>query len=512
MRPNPRRSTRGGSKTPSFHFPCRHQERQAKKKKKRKHQEDEILKNGSAPESVRETEVSNGSVSKKEKKHKGGSKPEEALDGSGQKSGENTVTGDGEVRGSNEGVVVSGKDVNDSKYGALKSFEEARLPDEVVECCKNFDKPSPIQSHSWPFLLDGRDFIGIAATGSGKTLAFGIPAMMHVLSKRKNKTSKKVNPLCLVLSPTRELAQQIADVLCDAGKPSGVRSVCVYGGTSKGPQISSLKSGVVLDEADRMLDMGFEPEVRSILGQTSSVRQMVMFSATWPLPVHQLAQEFMDPHPVKVVVGSEDLAANHDVMQIVEVLDDRARDERLVALLEKYHKSRKNRVLVFVLYKKEASRVEDMLQRRGWKVVSISGDKAQHARTKALALFKEGSCPLMIATDVAARGLDIPDVEVVINYSFPLTTEDYVHRIGRTGRAGKKGVAHTFFMKENKGLSGELINVLREAGQIVPAALMNFGTHVKKKESKLYGAHFKEIDANAPKATKITFDSSDDEV
>ncbi|KAK2995036.1 hypothetical protein RJ640_024479 [Escallonia rubra] len=436
------------------------------------------------------------------------------------------------------GVVVSGKDVNDSKYGALKSFEEARLPDEVVECCKNFDKPSPIQSHSWPFLLDGRDFIGIAATGSGKTLAFGIPAMMHVLSKRKNKTSKKVNPLCLVLSPTRELAQQIADVLCDAGKPSGVRSVCVYGGTSKGPQISSLKSGVdivigtpgrlkdliemgvcilkevsfvVLDEADRMLDMGFEPEVRSILGQTSSVRQMVMFSATWPLPVHQLAQEFMDPHPVKVVVGSEDLAANHDVMQIVEVLDDRARDERLVTLLEKYHKSRKNRVLVFVLYKKEASRVEDMLQRRGWKVVSISGDKAQHARTKALALFKEGSCPLMIATDVAARGLDIPDVEVVINYSFPLTTEDYVHRIGRTGRAGKKGVAHTFFMKENKGLSGELINVLREAGQIVPAALMNFGTHVKKKESKLYGAHFKEIDANAPKATKITFDSSDDE-
>ncbi|KAK3037654.1 hypothetical protein RJ639_030431 [Escallonia herrerae] len=504
------------------------------KKKKREHQEDQILKNGSAPESVKETEVSSGSVSKKEKKHKGGSKPDEDFDGSGQKSCENTVTGDGEVRESNEGVVVSGKDVNDSKYGALKSFEEAQLPDEVVECCKNFDKPSPIQSHSWPFLLNGRDFIGIAATGSGKTLAFGVPAMMHVLSKRKNKTSKKVNPLCLVLSPTRELAQQIADVLCDAGKPSGVRSVCVYGGTSKGPQISSLKSGVdivigtpgrlkdliemgvcilkevsfvVLDEADRMLDMGFEPEVRSILGQTSSgyyshfenlhfvieaansaVRQMVMFSATWPLPVHQLAQEFMDPHPVKVVVGSEDLAANHDVMQIVEVLDDRARDERLVALLEKYHKSRK-----------------------GWKVVSISGDKAQHARTKALALFKEGSCPLMIATDVAARGLDIPDVEVVINYSFPLTTEDYVHRIGRTGRAGKKGVAHTFFMKENKGLSGELINVLREAGQIVPAALMNFGTHVKKKESKLYGAHFKEIDANAPKATKITFDSSDDE-
>ncbi|PON94735.1 Helicase [Trema orientale] len=217
-------------------------------------------------------------------------------------------------------------------------------------------------------------------------------------------------------------------------------------------------------------------------------RQMVMFSATWPLAVHQLAQEFMDPNPVKVVVGSEDLAANHDVMQIVEVLDDRSRDARLVALLEKYHESQS-----------------------GWKVVSIHGNKSQNERTKALSLFKSGTCPLMIATDVAARGLDIPDVEVVINYSFPLTTEDYVHRIGRTGRAGKKGVAHTFFTQQNKGLAGELVNVLREAGQIVPASLLKFGTHVKKKESKLYGAHFKEISADAPKSKKITFNNSDDE-
>ncbi|KAL4601712.1 hypothetical protein ACB092_10G001200 [Castanea dentata] len=361
---------------------------------------------------------------------------------------------------------------------------------------------------------------------------------MHVLNERKGKMSKGRNPLCLVLSPTRELAQQISDVLCDAGKSCGVESVCLYGGTSKGPQIASLKSGVdivigtpgrlkdliemgvcclkevsfvVLDEADRMLDMGFEQEVRSILGQTCSARQMVMFSATWPLLVHQLSQEFMDPNPVKVVVGSEDLAANHDVMQIVEVLDDRSRDQRLVTLLEKYHQSQRNRVLIFVLYKYETKRVENMLLERGWNVVSIHGDKAQHERTKALSLFKKGSCPLMIATDVAARGLDIPDVEVVINYSFPLTTEDYVHRIGRTGRAGKKGVAHTFFMQQNKGLAGELVNVLREAGQIVPEALLKFGTHVKKKESKLYGAHFKEISLDAPKAKKIIFDDSDDD-
>ncbi|XP_011074767.1 DEAD-box ATP-dependent RNA helicase 5 [Sesamum indicum] len=507
------------------------------KKKKKKQKNEEVLNDGSVeiPKEKKkkdkvgkEETLSNGSVEETRKKKK--------KDREGEEKEEEKNATD-EVR-EGSGVVVSGKNVNDSKYKALNSFAESGLPGEVLECCKTFDNPSPIQSHSWPFLLDGRDFIGIAATGSGKTIAFGVPAIMHVLSKRKGKTAKKRNPLCLVLSPTRELAQQIFDVLCDAGKPSAVQSVCIYGGTSKGPQISSLKSGVdivigtpgrlkdliemevcslkevsfvVLDEADRMLDMGFEPEVRSILSQTSSVRQMVMFSATWPPPVHQLAQEFMDPHPVKVVVGSEDLAANHDVMQIVEVLDDRARDERLQTLLEKYHKSRKNRVLVFVLYKKEASRVENMLNRRGWKVVSISGDKAQHARTQALSLFKEGTCPLMIATDVAARGLDIPDVEVVINYSFPLTTEDYVHRIGRTGRAGKKGVAHTFFTKENKGLAGELINVLREAQQVVPESLLKFGTHVKKKESKLYGAHFREINANAPKATKITFDNSDNE-
>jgi ATP-dependent RNA helicase DBP3 len=349
---------------------------------------------------------------------------------------------------------------------------------------------------------------------------------------------KKGNPLCLVLSPTRELADQISDVICSAGKQCGVNSVVLFGGTSKRPQIDALRSGVdivigtpgrlkdliemkecrlsdvsfvVLDEADRMLDLGFKEDVRSILSKTSSVRQMVMFSATWPPEVHQLAQEFMDPNPVKVVVGSEDLAANHDVMQIVEVLDERARYERLVALLQKYHKSQKNRILIFALYKNETDRIANMLQKSGWKVVCIHGDRKQSDRMEALHLFKEGTSPLMVATDVAARGLDIPDVEVVINYSFPLTTEDYVHRIGRTGRAGKKGVAHTFFTHQNRGLAGELVNVLREAGQVIPEALLKFGTHVKKKESKLYGAHFKEIAADAPKAKKITFDNSDDD-
>lgn len=523
-------------------------------KKKKKKQRLEALGSPEQPENYVSVDTQQVKEKKKKKRKKKNEEEEEIVNGSNAKEVENGIESkefENGIENTNKKekkkeqkqskdseVSVSGKGSEDGKYSTLQSFEEAGLPENVLQCCKNFKKPSPIQAHAWPFLLDGRDFIGIAATGSGKTIAFGVPALIHILRKENRKTMKKSLPHCLVLSPTRELAQQIADVLADAGDSCGVKSVCLYGGTSKGQQISAMKSGVdivvatpgrlkdlmdsgfcnlseasfvVLDEADRMLDLGFEPEVRAILSQTSSSRQTVMFSATWPVAVHQLAKEFMDPNPIKVVVGSQDLAANHDVMQIVEVLDDRARDMRLVTLLEKYHESRRNRVLVFVLYKKEAVRVESMLQRRGWNVVAVHGDKSQHDRTKAVTLFKDGKCPLLIATDVAARGLDIPDVEVVINYSFPLTTEDYVHRIGRTGRAGKKGVAHTFFTQADKARSGELVNVLKEAGQVVPDDLLKFGTHVKKKESKLYGAHFKEITANAPKSTKITFADSDDE-
>ncbi|XP_022717040.1 DEAD-box ATP-dependent RNA helicase 5 [Durio zibethinus] len=506
--------------------------KESKKEKKKRKKEKENNKEGETQEGNHE-ERADEPKKKKKKKNKKLKKEENGEFIQTRMEEQGSFQFDGR-----EKVIVSGKNAEEAKYAPLKSFADSKLPESVLDCCKDFSSPSPIQANAWPFLLDGRDFIGIAKTGSGKTLAFGVPAMMHVLSKRNGKSSKGKNPLCLVLSPTRELAEQIFNVLCGAGKSCDVNSVCLYGGTAKGPQISSLKSGVdivigtpgrlkdlmnmevcqlkevsfvVLDEADRMLDMGFEEDVRFILGKTCSARQMVMFSATWPSAVHRLAQEYMDPNPVKVVIGSEDLAANHDVMQIVEVLDDHSRYERLTALLKKYHESKRNRVLVFVLYQAEADRIENMLRRSGWNVVSIHGRKAQHERTKALSLFKKGSCPLMVATDVAARGLDIPDVEVVINYSFPLTTEDYVHRIGRTGRAGRKGVAHTFFTQQNKGLAGELVNVLKEAGQIVPPALLKFGTHVKKKESKLYGAHFKEIAADAPKAKKITFDNSDDE-
>ena len=225
--------------------------------------------------------------------------------------------------------------------------------------------------------------------------------------------------------------------------------------------------------------------------------------------------------PVRVYVGFESmvgsnsqgggvddsLSANKRVSQVVQVLDDRQREARLRQLLNEVHggKQGKNRVLVFALYKREAERLEYALRGQGWHCCSIHGNKNQAARTAALAQFKDGSCPLMVATDVAARGLDIPNVEVVINYTFPLTIEDYVHRIGRTGRAGKTGRAFTFFQPTDKSHAGELQQVMKQAGQEVPESLMKFGSTIKKKEHKLYGNFGRRDSQPMKKATKITF-------
>jgi ATP-dependent RNA helicase DBP3 len=277
-------------------------------------------------------------------------------------------------------------------------------------------------------------------------------------------------------------------------------------------------------------DMGFEEDVRFIISQTKDKtkgRQTLMFSATWPAAIQQIALEYM-VDPVRVYVGFEaivgsngenavddSLSANKRVSQTVEVIEDRAREARLFELLKKYtknhSKSEPYRVLIFALYKKEASRLETTIARNGYSglVNSIHGDKSQDARTKALADFKHGKTPLLVATDVAARGLDIPNVELVINYTFPLTIEDYVHRIGRTGRAGKKGISFTFFQSGDKAHAGELQQVMKQAGQDVPQDLLNFGSTIKKKEHKLYG-NFGPRGGPMKKATKITFDSDDE--
>ena len=314
------------------------------------------------------------------------------------------------------------------------------------------------------------------------------------------------SPMMLVLSPTRELAMQTQVVMEAAGKQCYIRSVCCYGGVPKWEQKKALRWGVevvvatpgrlkdlvamgcvslagisylVLDEADRMLDQGFEKDIRDIISMTHKDRQTCLFSATWPEAIRNLAQEFLT-NPVKVTVGSDDLSANKRIKQVVEVIDEMDKDEKVLKVLENYsNKETKNRMIIFVLKKAEAHDLEDNLWHKGFKVCSIHGDKSQWEREKALGEFKAGRINVLVATDVAARGLDIPDVEYVINYSFPMTIEDYVHRIGRTGRAGKDGVAHSFFTRKDRMLAGCLVHVLKEANQEVPKEMLKFDLRIK---------------------------------
>ncbi|KAK9472597.1 ATP-dependent RNA helicase DBP3 [Dipodascopsis tothii] len=393
-----------------------------------------------------------------------------------------------------------------------------------------YPKPTPIQSASWPHLLAGRDLIGVAETGSGKTMSFGVPAVQHIVGLGAAGRKKVA---VVVVSPTRELALQIqenVEALCEA---TGIKSVCLYGGVSKDDQKRAAKgasvvvatpgrlldlleegavsiasaSYVVLDEADRMLEKGFEEDIKKIIGATSPSRQMVMFTATWPQSIQNLAASFLK-EPVKVMVGDRDgdLKANTRIEQIVEVMDPFKKEQRLLQVIkEQQARGRNDRILIFALYKKEASRVERTLTQRGLAVAAIHGDLTQAQRTHALEQFKSGKCTLLLATDVASRGLDIPAVKLVINLTFPLTAEDYVHRIGRTGRAGQTGKAITFFTEHEKHLSGALINVLRSADQPVPEDLLKFGGHTKKKEHSVYGAFYKDVDPTK-KAKKIVFD------
>jgi len=267
---------------------------------------------------------------------------------------------------------------------------------------------------------------------------------------------------------------------------------------------------LVLDEADQMLDMGFEKDINLILSYCPSKfnRQTAMFSATWPKAIQRLAASFLSD-PIRVSIGSKDLAGNPNVTQIVEVINSDQRFDRLEVLLNSYHADGKNRILVFTLYKKETTWLENSLWNRGWNVASIHSNLSQSRRIEALKAFTTGKVPLLIATDVASRGLDIPCVEYVINFTFPQTIQSYVHRIGRTGRAGAKGISHTFFMLQDKNHAGSLVNILKETNQTIPPQLLQFNCTVKKKELTLG-----KIDLQQNKG-HITFhdssDSSDDD-
>ncbi|KAF4678194.1 hypothetical protein FOL47_003256 [Perkinsus chesapeaki] len=353
--------------------------------------------------------------------------------------------------------IIHGVDVPNP----ITQFEEACLPDYImVEIQKaGFVSPTPIQVQGWPIALSGRDMVGIAETGSGKTLAFLLPAVVHINAQPY--LQKGDGPIVLVLAPTRELALQIKEECDRFGKSSRISNTCCYGGVPRGPQSRMLQNGVeiciatpgrlidflesdvtnlrrvtylVLDEADRMLDMGFEPQVRKIVSQIRPERQTLMWSATWPKDVQQLARDLCNEDPIHVTVGQSGHAC-HNIQQFVEVVENNIKAERLQALMRAVASTNggvwEAKTLIFTDTKRCADDITRVLRRDGWPALSIHGDKKQSERDWVLAEFKSGRMPIMVATDVASRGLDVKDVKYVINYDFPGTVEDYVHRIGR---------------------------------------------------------------------------------
>jgi len=326
-----------------------------------------------------------------------------------------------------------------------------------------YETPTPVQAQAIPLVLTGRDLRAAAQTGTGKTAGFVLPILQRLaLGERRPAPSDK-RPRCLILTPTRELAAQVEESVRVYGKHLPLRSLVIFGGVNINPQIQALRgridllvatpgrlldhvsqrtvdlSGIeilVLDEADRMLDMGFIHDIRKILALLPRERQSLMFSATFPDEIRDLAERFLRS-PASVEVARRNAPAEL-VRQTVHVVA-RDRKRALLAHLIRQHDWRQ--VLVFTRTKHGANRLAEQLERDGIAAAAIHGNKSQNARTRALAQFKDGSVPVLVATDIAARGIDIDQLPQVVNYELPNVPEDYVHRIGRTGRAGAEGSA-----------------------------------------------------------------------
>lgn len=367
--------------------------------------------------------------------------------------------------------------------------------------------PTPVQKYSIPIVMGGRDLMACAQTGSGKTGGFLFPILAQAFQNGPAPQpatqgggygrQRKAYPTSLVLAPTRELVSQIFDEARKFAYRSWVRPCVVYGGADIGSQLRQIERGcdllvatpgrlvdliergrislasikyLVLDEADRMLDMGFEPQIRRIVeGEDmppTANRQTLMFSATFPRDIQMLARDFLKDYIFLSVgrVGS----TSENITQKIEYVEDI--DKRSV-LLDILHTHGAGLTLIFVETKRMADSLSDFLINQGFPATSIHGDRTQREREKALEMFRNGRCPILVATAVAARGLDIPNVTHVVNYDLPTDIDDYVHRIGRTGRAGNTGIATAFFNRGNRGVVRDLLELLKEANQEVPGFL-----------------------------------------
>ncbi|HEY1393205.1 MAG TPA: DEAD/DEAH box helicase [Methylibium sp.] len=353
---------------------------------------------------------------------------------------------------------------------------------------------TPIQAKAIPIVLDGRDVMGAAQTGTGKTAAFSLPLLQRMLKHENTSASPARHPVrALVLAPTRELADQVARNVTAYAKHTQLRVACVFGGIDMKPQTQELKAGVevliatpgrlldhiearncslgqveyvVLDEADRMLDIGFLPDLQRILSYLPKQRQTLLFSATFSPEIKRLAQSYLQD-PLLVEVARPNATASTVEQRFYRVEED---DKRR-AVRQLLRERGITQSLVFVNSKLGAARLARAFERDGLKTSALHGDKSQDERLKALAAFKAGEVDLLVATDVAARGLDIVDLPAVFNFDVPFNAEDYVHRIGRTGRAGASGLAITLVCRDDNRLIGDIEKLIKKKLDIEPLDL-----------------------------------------
>lgn len=401
-----------------------------------------------------------------------------------------------ELRAELDGIKVNGKDVPKP----VQKWAQCGLTRQTLDVIDNmgFEKPTSIQMQAIPALMSGRDVIGVAKTGSGKTMAFLLPMFRHIKDQPPLKESE--GPVGLIMTPTRELATQIHRDCKPFLKMMGMRAVCAYGGAPIRDQIAELKRGaeiivctpgrmidllaanqgrvtnlrrvtyVVLDEADRMFDMGFEPQVMKIFANMRPDKQTILFSATMPRIIDSLTKKVLKS-PVEITVGGRSVVAK-EIEQIVEVRDENTKFHRVLELLgELYDRDEDARSLIFVERQEKADDLLKELMVKGYPCMSIHGGKDQVDRDSTISDFKKGVVPILVATSVAARGLDVKQLKLVINYDAPNHLEDYVHRAGRTGRAGNTGVAVTFITPEQESCAPGIAKALEQSEQPVPERL-----------------------------------------
>jgi superfamily II DNA/RNA helicase len=372
-------------------------------------------------------------------------------------------------------------------------FDTLALDDKLLRAVadQGYETMTPIQAKAIPLVLAGRDVMGAAQTGTGKTAAFSLPLLQKMLRHENASASPARHPVrALVLAPTRELADQVAASVKTYAKHTLLRSTVVFGGIDIKPQAAELKTGVevliatpgrlldhieskncvlnqveyvVLDEADRMLDIGFLPDLQRILSYLPKQRQTLLFSATFSPEIRRLAQSYLqDPLTVEVAQRNATASTVEQHFYSVTEEDKRRAVRQLVARREL------SQALVFVNSKLGAARLARAFERDGLNTTALHGDKSQDERLKALDAFKRGDVHLLVATDVAARGLDIVDLPVVFNYDVPFNAEDYVHRIGRTGRAGQSGLSVTLVTRDDVRLVGDIERLIKKKIEIEP--------------------------------------------